>query len=90
LRASIILVTPGGLFAVGYLVVQRDVRAGKYRLRHSQVGAQTRQSATVEREIRWLQANPESTIRLKDERAREMRKGTQQIVKIVGIQVVAG
>jgi len=55
-----------------------------------QVGAQTCQSAAVEREIRWLQANPESTIMLMCERAREVCKGTQQIVEIVGIQVVAG
>jgi hypothetical protein len=85
-----ILVSCGGWLGVGYLVVHRDVRAGKYWLSQVQIGAQTRQSAAVEREIRWFQANPESTIRLTDERAREVRKGTQQIVQVVGIQVVAG
>ena len=83
-------VSSGGWLAVGYRVVHRDVCTGKHGAPQIQLGAQTSQGAAVEREIRWLQTDPESTIRLTDERAREVRKGTQQIVEIVGIQVVAG
>jgi hypothetical protein len=78
--APIILVSSSGWHAVGYLVVHGDVRAGKHRPTQIQVGAQTSQGAAVERKIRWLQAHLESTISLADERAREVRKSSQQIV----------
>jgi hypothetical protein len=68
------VVSSGGWLAVGYLVVHRDVRAGKHRPTEIQVGAQTSQGAAVERDIRWLQAHLESTISLADERAREVCK----------------
>ena len=54
-----------------------------------QVGTQTSQGAAVEWQIRWLQADPQSTIRLADERARELHKRTQQIVHIIRVCVVA-
>jgi hypothetical protein len=54
--------------------VHRDVRAGKYRPTQIQFGAQTSQGTLVEWNIRRLQADPESTISLTDERARELRK----------------
>jgi hypothetical protein len=72
--ASIILVSSGGWLGVGYLVVHRDVRARKHRPTHIQVGAQTSQGTPLEREIRWLQADLESTISLADEHAREVCK----------------
>ena len=42
----------------------------------------------MERQIRWLQADPQSTVSFAPERAREMRKRTQQIVHIIRIRVV--
>ena len=59
---------------LSYLVVQPAVRTGKDRLSHIHVGAQTSQCAAVERQIRWLQADPQSTIRMTNKRARELRK----------------
>ena len=65
------------------------VRAGKERLTQIQVGAQASQGTAVERRIRWLQADPQSTISFAEERAREIRKRTQQIVHINRVRVVA-
>jgi hypothetical protein len=69
-----IRVSSGGWPAVDDLVTHRDVRAGKHRPTEIQVGAQTSQGAPLEWEIRWLQADLESTISLADERAREVCK----------------
>ena len=74
---------------VNYFVVQPAVCTGKDRLTQVQVGAQTSQGAALEWQIRWLQADPQSTIRLADERARELHKRTQQIVHIIRVCVVA-
>ena len=73
-RTPIVVASPDGYLALGHLVVQRTVRAGKHRPTQIQVGAQTSQGAALERDIRWLQAHLESTISLAHERAREVCK----------------
>jgi hypothetical protein len=79
-----------GCLCPSHRVLHRDVCSRQDGPELIQVGAQASQRTPVERGIRWLEVDPESTIPFTSQRPREMRKGAQQIVQIVGIGIVAG